>query len=187
MIRNLGQNRDFAARSTTGNTKRRATPRAEIGGSRIQRGLQRSLALGTNVTQQKEKPSERLVMKEYQEKSDESTCGPTTPTTVLSIGNGNNVAAVPTQAKSPSGVTSFGLQQNSPVGGLDSMNIIDESAKCMFSLMEDLRKKSLGQAGIKDSAEAVRAAGECAKRVYELMRLKLDVMKYTRGGKDGRG
>lgn len=92
----------------------------------------------------------------------------------------SNAAVV--RMASPSATTSSGLQRNSPMGGSPLTSIIDESAECMFALMDDLRAKSLIQDKIADSAEAARAAGDCAKRVYDLMRLKLDVLKYEKKG-----
>lgn len=71
--------------------------------------------------------------------------------------------------------TSIGSAPSSVSMISPSMSLIDESAQCMFSVMGALEDRAK-----RGDVEAVRAACECAKQVTQLMRLKLDVLKFEK-------
>lgn len=62
--------------------------------------------------------------------------------------------------------------QDSAMGQLDSMSIVDESAKHLLGVMRAMRPSE---------PEEVNSACNCAKNIEKLMRLKLDVIRFTLG------
>ena len=64
--------------------------------------------------------------------------------------------------------------------GSQSMNLVDDTAKHLFALMKGLTH-NLPDAEIKSfDPDKVNAATNCAKQIYQMMRLKLDVIKELR-------
>lgn len=78
-----------------------------------------------------------------------------------------NVSVIP----SPSSIKLPSLEE----GTSQSMTLIDDSAKTLFGLMEDIKKKTDRDGG------DVMTACEIAKQIASLARVKLDFIKLMKG------
>lgn len=78
--------------------------------------------------------------------------------------------------------TSIGYNQSSGRDESQSMSLVDESAQCMMTLMDDSRMDANNAGTPAARTQAIENACRCSQQVYNLMKLKLEVLKFK--GKD---